>query len=74
MSKTTPYEEMGNSHFASVLLTFAHMLESELDMKNAAEWLRKSVAVTFETHSFTGFEEFSQKLISEIQKPMRYTR
>ena len=74
MSKTTPGEEIDNSHFASVLLTFAHLIESELDMKNVAQWLRKSVAEAFETHSFTSFDEFSKKVVSEIQKPMRYTR
>ena len=69
--KTNPYEEMDNSHYASILLTFAHMIESMNEMKGASDWLRKAVATVFETHAVSSFEEFSEKVISEIEKPMR---
>lgn len=71
MSKTTFYEEMGNSHYASVLLTFSNIVGGIKDMKGAADWLRKAVATAFETYASTSFEEFADKVISEIQKPMR---
>lgn len=74
MSRTSFAEEMSNAHFASVLLTFSEILYEEFNMKNACDWLRKAVATSFETHAFTPFDEFSDKVISEIQKPMRYTR
>ncbi len=66
-----PHEEMSNAPIASVLMVFSAMLENELEMKSAAQWLRKSVATVFETHAYVPQNEFLNKVISETEKPMR---
>lgn len=69
--QTLPYEQMDNSPLFSALIAFSAMLEMEFDMKSAADWLRRSSAFSFETHRNTDSEDFIQKVISEIEKPMR---
>ncbi len=74
MSRTSGTEEISNARFASVLLTVSEILSKNFNMTNASDWFKKAVATAFETHAFSSFEDFSDKVIFEIQKPMRYTR
>lgn len=66
-----PFEALDNSVLFSVLLAFSAVLEKELNMKNAADWLRRASSVSFDTHRSTDADDFIQKVISEIEKPMR---
>lgn len=65
------YEEMSNAPLASLLMAFSALIENEFSMNSAADWLRKAVLTVFETHAVTPRDEFLEKIISEIEKPMR---
>ena len=65
------YEEMSNAPLASLLMAFSALIENEFSMNSAADWLKRAVLSTFETHAVTPRDEFLEKVISEIEKPMR---
>ena len=69
--QTLPYEQMNNTVLFSSLLTFSAILETELSMKNAADWLRRASSLSFETHKNALADDFINRVISEIDKPMR---
>lgn len=69
--QTLPYEQMNNTVLFSSLLTFSAILETELSMKNAADWLRRASSLSFETHRNAEEDDFINRVISEIEKPMR---
>lgn len=67
-------EEINNSFYASVFMAFSAILANELKMKNAADWLRRSVSLTFAQYASASFKDFSEAVISEIKRPMRNMR
>ena len=67
-------EEFNNSFYTSVYMAFSAILENELKMKSAADWLRRSVSLTFPQYGFASCKDFSEAVISEIKKPMRNVR
>ena len=69
--QTLPYEQMNNAVLFSSLLTFSAILETELSMKNAADWLKRASSLSFETHKNALADDFINRVISEIDKPMR---
>lgn len=69
--QTFPYEQMNNTVLFSSLLAFSAILESELSMKSAADWLKRASSLSFETHKNAEEDDFINKVISEIEKPMR---
>ncbi len=68
---TLPYEQMNNTMLFSSLLAFSAILEKELSMKSAADWLKRASSLSFETHRNAEEDDFINKVISEIEKPMR---
>lgn len=66
-----PYEQMNNTVLFSSLLAFSAILEKELSMKSAADWLKRASSLSFETHKNAEEDDFINKVISEIEKPMR---
>ena len=74
LRQSFPHEEMSNAPIASLLMAFSAILENEFKMKNAAHWLRKSVATVFETHAYVPRDEFLNKVIMEAEKPMRNSK
>jgi len=66
-----PYEQMDNTVLFSSLLAFSAILEKELSMKSAADWLKRASSLSFETHKKAEEDDFINKVISEIEKPMR---
>ena len=69
--QTLPYEQMNNTVLFSSLLTFSAILEKEFAMKNAADWLKRASSLSFETHKNALADDFINRVISEIDKPMR---
>lgn len=69
--KNLPYEQMNNTVLFSSLLAFSAILEKELSMKSAADWLKRASSLSFETHRNAEEDDFINKVISEIEKPMR---
>ncbi len=69
--QTFPYEQMNNTLLFSSLLAFSAILERELSMKNAADWLKRASSISFETHKNALADDFINRVISEIEKPMR---
>ncbi len=69
-----PYEEIGNLHYLSSLLSIAAIFENELDMKSAADWLRKALSITFAKESGSTPEVFIESVIKELEKPIRKRR
>lgn len=70
----SPHEEMTAARAASILLAFSALLENELGMKSAADWLRRSVSLAFEQYAAAPKNEFLARVIFEINKPMRNIR
>ena len=69
--QTLPYEQMNNTLLFSSLLAFSAILERELSMKSAADWLKRASSLSFETHKNALADDFINRVISEIDKPMR---
>ena len=69
--QTLPYEQMNNTVLFSSLLAFSAILEKELSMKSVADWLKRASSLSFETHRNAKEDDFINKVISEIEKPMR---
>lgn len=69
--QTFPYEQMDNLPFFTTLLAFSAILENELSMKSAADWTKKAACIAFETHRNAEADDFINKVICEIEKPMR---
>lgn len=69
--QTFPYEQMDNTVLFSSLLAFSAILEKELSMKSAADWLKRTSSLSFETHRNAEEDDFINRVISEIEKPMR---
>ena len=69
--QTFPYEQMSNLPIFTTLLAFSAMLENEFYMKNAANWLKRAICVSFETYKTAESDDFINRVISEIEKPMR---
>ena len=69
--QTFPYEQMNNTVLFSSLLAFSAILEKDFSMKNAADWLKRASSISFETHKNALADDFINKVISEIDKPMR---
>lgn len=67
-------EEANNSFYASVFMAFSAILENEFNMKSAADWLRRSISLTFGQYASASCEDFTKAVISEINKPMRNIR
>ena len=74
LRQSFPHEEMSNAPISSILMAFSSILENEFKMKNAAYWLKKSVATVFETHAYVPHDEFLNKVILETEKPMRNSK
>lgn len=66
-----PYEQMDNTVLFSSLLAFSAILERELSMKSAADWLKRASSLSFETHKNAEEDDFINRVIWEIEKPMR---
>ncbi len=66
-----PYEQMNSTVLFSFLLAFSAILEKELSMKSAADWLKRASSLSFETHRNAQEDDFINKVILEIEKPMR---
>ncbi len=69
--QTFPYEQINNTVLFSSLLAFSAILEKEFSMKSAADWLKKASSISFETHKTADADDFINKVILEIEKPMR---
>jgi len=73
-AQSMPFDGIGNSVFISALMAFSALIENELDMKSASEWLRRSIALTSEAFAMASRSEFTDRVIYEINKPMRNTK
>ncbi len=69
--QTFPYEQMDNTFLFSSLLALSAIIEKELSMKSAADWLKRACSLSFETHRKAEEDDFINRVISEIEKPMR---
>ncbi len=69
--QTFPYEQMDNTVLFSSLLALSAIIEKELSMKSAADWLKRASSLSFETHRNAEEDDFINRVISEIEKPMR---
>jgi len=69
--QTFPYEQMNNLPMFTTLLAFSSILENEFSMKSAADWMKRAACISFETHRNAEVDDFLNRVISEIEKPMR---
>lgn len=57
--------------YASILIALASMLEKELGLKNAGAYLRRTTALTFETHNSESIDSFQKQLMHTISIPIK---
>jgi len=69
--QTFPFEQINNTPIHSTIISFSAILEKEFAMKSASEWLKRTATVAFETHHDAPTDSYVEKVISEIEKPMR---
>jgi len=66
-----PFSEITGSAALSAAMACAAMLENELEMQSAAEWLRRAAAISWEKCENPGEEAFLNEIITHINEKMR---